>query len=130
MSDPISAVVLSVFLSVTYVGVDKGFPNTPDAAYVCGFDQTLYEISDAGDVGVYFVPSTDPRFTIRGVRIDNDAAGDFSKREPTIRSRSLSFYAANTKKQTVYFTVDVLDRQTGAVIHCDPQMTNTPTQPG
>lgn len=120
MSDPITATVLSVFLSVSYVGENKGFPNTPDAAYVCAFDKTRYKIQSAGDVNVYFVPSTDDRFAIQDVRFENDFAGDFTQRAARVQDRTLSFFAANTTRQKIYFTVDVLDRKTGLVIECDP----------
>jgi hypothetical protein len=124
MSDPFSATVLSAFLFVAHVGEGNGFPNTPDAAYVCGFDQTKYKIDRAGRIDVLLVPATDDRFQMRSVRIDDDHAGDYAKRAPEARGRFLHFYAANTKAQRIYFTVDVLDRATGQVIACDPEINN------
>lgn len=124
MADPITATALSVFLFVAHVGENNGFPNTRDAAYVCSFDKVKYSIKDAGNVNVYFVPSTDERFFMQAVRIEHDHAGDYSRRAPTVEPRTLSFYAADTVKQSIYFTVDVLDRQTGAVVSCDPVVIN------
>lgn len=124
VADPVTATALSVFLFVAHVGENNGFPNTRDAAYVCSFDQVKYSIKDAGDIKVYFVPSTDERFVMKAVRIDNDLAGDYSRRAPSVEPRTLSFYAANTVKQSIYFTIDVLDRETGAVVSCDPEVDN------
>jgi hypothetical protein len=124
MADPISTTALTVFLFVAHVGENNGFPNTPNAAYVCGFDQAGYKLARAGDVEVLMVPGTAERFVASDVRIDNDAAGDYAQRQARISGRELSFYAANTKAQRVYFTVDVIDTLTGAVISCDPEIEN------
>lgn len=124
MADPVSVTALSVFLFVAHVGENKGFPDTPDAAYVCGFDKASYKLTKAGNVDVWFVPSTDSRFEIQSVRIDNDAAGDYAQRSPNVTARNVSFYAANRNKQSIYFTVDILDRETGKVVSCDPEIDN------
>lgn len=123
MADPLS-LALSVFLYVGYVGENNGFPDTPGAAYVCGFNKAKYELPRAGDVGVFFVPATDSRFEIQGVRIDNDHAGDYSQRAAVVGARQLSFYGANTTKQEIYFTVDILDKVTGKTVACDPTIQN------
>jgi hypothetical protein len=76
VSDPLSATALSVFLFVAHVGENNGFPNTPDAAYVCGFDKVHCKLPKAGSIDAHFVPSTDQRFEMQSIRIDNDHAGD------------------------------------------------------
>lgn len=124
MADPVTATALSVFLFVAHVGENNGFPNTPDAAYVCGFDQAHYVLPRAGSVDVHFVPSTDTRFVMSSVRVDGDSAGDYGQRSALIGARSLAFSAANRTKQTVYFTIDVLDQKTQQRVSCDPVIIN------
>ncbi len=118
---------LSVYLSVNWHGEDKGFPNTPDSAYSCGFDKSVYELTKAGVVGVNLVKGTEERFSIVSLRVDNDARGEYQ--QDRISDRKASFYGANLTQQTVYFTVFVRDSVNGQIIECDPQMTNSPIKP-
>lgn len=119
---------LSVYLSVNWHGEDKGFPNTPDSAYSCGFDKSVYELTKAGVIGVNLVKGTDARFSIVSLRVDNDARGEYQ--QDRIADRKASFYGANLTAQTIYFTVFVRDSENGQIIECDPQMTNVPTGSG
>ena len=124
MSEPTSTVVLTAFLFAQFVGEGMGFPSTPKAAYVCGYDQTVYHVQKAGTVAVEFIPGTSDRFRIRHFEIVGDDAKDYHSTR--LGNRGLSFSAANRTKQSIYFTVIVEDTETAAVIECDPQMTNTP----
>lgn len=129
MADPIGGIILTIFLSVTHVGENQGFPNTPDAAYVCGFDQASYQIDQAGTIDVVFVPSTASRFRMRSVRISNDSktAPEYSALQ--VQDRSLQLNAANKTAQAIYFGVTVEDEKTGQSFECDPQVINTPRPP-
>ncbi len=124
MAEPVSTVVLTAFLSVTFVGANQGFPMTPDAAYVCGYDQAAYELTQAGVINVVFVPSTEERFQMTHVHIHGDNASEYNR--PRVTPRSLSFNAANLTEQSIYFSVVVQDKLTGAQFECDPQITNIP----
>lgn len=118
---------LSVYLSVSWHGEEKGFPNTPDSAYSCGFDKSVYELTKAGTIGVNLVKGTDARFSIVSLRVDNDDRGEYQ--QDRIADRKASFYGANLTRQTVYFTVFVRDSVNGQIVECDPQMTNSPIDP-
>mgnify|MGYP001287956076 CR=1 FL=1 len=48
MAEPLSTISLTAFLFAQYVGEGMGFPSTPKAAYVCGYDQTVYHVKKAG----------------------------------------------------------------------------------
>lgn len=126
MADPVGGIILTIFLSVTHVGENQGFPHTPDAAYVCGFDRASYEIDKAGTIDVVFVPSTAPRFKMRSVRISRDSktAPEYSALQ--IQDRALQLDAKNKTAQAIYFGVTVEDVKTGQSFECDPQIINTP----
>lgn len=129
MADPVGGIILTIFLSVTHVGENQGFPHTPDAAYVCGFDRASYEIDQAGTIDVVFVPSTAARFKMRSVRISNDnrAAPEYATLR--IQNRSLQLEAQNRTAQAIYFGVTVEDEKTGQSFECDPQVINIPRPP-
>lgn len=124
MAEPTSTVALTAFLFAQYVGEGMGFPSTPKAAYVCGYDQAVYHLDKAGLVSVELTPGTPARFRIRHLEIVGDDADDYQ--QVRVAQRGLAFSALNRTKQSIYFTVIVEDTETGAVIECDPQMTNTP----
>jgi hypothetical protein len=108
-----------------HVGDNQGFPLTPNASYVCGYDKVLYEIDQPGDIDVVFVPSTDPRFRMVALNIKGDLANEYGARK-SIADRTLSFSAANQTAQSIYFAVTVEDTMTGKQFECDPQVENMP----
>lgn len=114
----------AVYLVVSWHGEGKGFPNTPDAAYSCGFDKSLYTLKKAGMINVYLIKGTDPRFSIVSLRVDNDVYGEYHVDK--IEDQKASMYAENLTKQTIYFTVFVRDNVNGQIIECDPQEDNDP----
>jgi hypothetical protein len=112
-------------LSVSSVGDNQGFPLTPNAAYVCGYDKVLYEIDQAGPIDVVFVPSTDARFRMVALNIKGDTANEYGAQK-SIADRQLSFSAANLTAQSIYFAVTVEDTMTGKQFECDPEVLNLP----
>jgi len=112
---------------VQHHGAGKGFPNTPQAAYSCGFDKSSYTMKEAGLVNVRLVndPNVKQRFQIISLSIAGDSKGEYQQR--TAAGDSASFYGKNLTAQSIYFSVYVLDSVTGAVVECDPTVLNVPT---
>jgi len=115
---------ISSYLSVEYHGTNSGFKNTPQGAYTCAFDRTLYVLNDAGLITVRLLNSTDPRFEMVSIRVDGDTKGEYASRQVT--PRTASFYGSNKTAQTIYFTVFVRDLINNQIIECDPSVVNEP----
>lgn len=116
------------YLSVAYLGPEKGLPGTPQTAYSCAFDKSSYAMREPGLVTVKLLDSTEPRFEIISLRVNNDFRAEFTQRN--VGNRSASIYGANKTAQTIYFSVFVRDLQNGQIIDCDPQVICIPTKPG
>ncbi len=116
--------VVTSYLSVAYQGNAKGFPGTPQNAYTCAFDKSVYVLNEKGLVTVQLLNSTDARFEIVSLQIANDAKAEYAQR--SITSRTVSFYGRNLNKQSIYFTVFVRDLVNGQIVACDPIVVNDP----
>lgn len=119
-----SGKIIEVSLAVMFVGSGG---NTRDGRYFYSFTPAIVDVTEPDTEIVYSLTEDTPKRFVLADLYANDVGMTLRDKKVHATQRSLSVVNKNTQHQLVILSLLVLDGTTR--INCDPQMTNSPTEP-